>query len=586
MSTAAYLGIFGPGPNSSAAVVTNDRIIAWAEEERFNRVKTAPHSFPSQAIAFCIDRARELGLEIRAAGYGWDCERYAQLATENLEATLKRYPSSTDHLSRKAQQRLNQLYDPDVLRNTLRMVLDRNGIDLADLDFSFFEHHLCHAASVHCVSGFQDSVVIINDGVGEVASSTLYHAMPDGGFRELGHVDLPDTLGGFYASITEFLGFKAYMDEGKTMGLAAYGKSDPKIQKVLDEFVQGEDSSFTYRTNPRFRYQGNRTYGTRFSDELVNRLGPPRRSGSAMDDPYPAIAYAAQKRLEDILFQQLEYAAGLDLSRNICFAGGVHMNCKANGAIAECKTFDNYFFQPAASDNGIPLGAAILAATKLGGEAPSFNRLAHLYFGPDFSDDEIEKVLERCKLSYTHSQDIATDVAHLLARNEIVGWFQGAMEVGARALGGRSILANPIEPGARDHVNLHVKNRESWRPFCPSLKKEHLHKYFDTSMDDAPFMITACRVRNEYLEAIPSCIHVDGTVRPQTVDKDINPLYWAVIDEFEKLTGEGIIVNTSFNVQGEPIVMTPEHAIRCFHASGMDALAIGSFLIRKQGPGA
>lgn len=257
------------------------------------------------------------------------------------------------------------------------------------------------------------------------------------------------------------------------------------------------------------------------------------------------------------------------------------MNCKANGAIAESPAFENYFFQPAASDNGIPLGAAILAATEIGGEKAAFDRLEHLYFGPKFSDDEIEKILDRCKLTYVKSTAIARDVAALLAKNAIVGWFQGAMEVGARALGGRSILANPIEPGARDHVNLHVKNRESWRPFCPSLKKEHFHKYFDTRMEDAPFMITACRVRDEYLEAIPSCIHVDGTVRPQTVDRQINPLYWELIDEFEVLTGEGILVNTSFNVQGEPIVMTPEHAIRCFHGSGMDALAIGNFIVTK-----
>ncbi|MCC5865195.1 MAG: hypothetical protein JJU31_08770 [Wenzhouxiangella sp.] len=581
MSDSAYLGIFGPGPNASAAIVTRNRIVAWAEEERFNRIKTSPHNFPAQAISFCLDQARADGLQIKAVGYGWDCEDYARMATENLESTLKQYPSSSDALSRKAQQRLNQIYDPEVILNTLRIALDKSGIDLRKVAFRFFKHHLCHAASVHHVSGFADSIVVVNDGVGEVASSTLYHASNGAGFRELAHVNLPDTLGGFYASITEFLGFKAYMDEGKTMGLAAYGSEDSVIRTFFDEFVSSGDVGFSYTTNPRFRYQGDRSFGVRFTDELVARLGPPRRGGSAITSPYPEIAYAAQKKLEDVLFDQISYAAGLGLSRNICFAGGVHMNCKANGAIAESPAFENYFFQPAASDNGIPLGAAILAATEIGGEKAAFDRLEHLYFGPKFSDDEIEKILDRCKLTYVKSTAIARDVAALLAKNAIVGWFQGAMEVGARALGGRSILANPIEPGARDHVNLHVKNRESWRPFCPSLKKEHFHKYFDTRMEDAPFMITACRVRDEYLEAIPSCIHVDGTVRPQTVDRQINPLYWELIDEFEVLTGEGILVNTSFNVQGEPIVMTPEHAIRCFHGSGMDALAIGNFIVTK-----
>jgi len=301
-----------------------------------------------------------------------------------------------------------------------------------------------------------------------------------------------------------------------------------------------------------------------------------------MNDPYPDIAYAAQKQLEKFLFSQLEYSANLGLSKNVCFAGGVHMNCKANGLLGESDLFDNYFFQPASSDNGVPLGAAMLLRKEFGKGKPEYPALKHLYFGPSYSDDEIETVLDRCKLDYVKSDNIAKDVAQLIADNHIVGWFQGKMEVGARALGGRSILANPLNPDARDHVNKHVKNREAWRPFCPSLQFESFKKYFDTELESSPYMITACDIDKAYLDVLPSCIHIDGTVRPQTVEKEANPVYWEMLQEFENLTGHAIVVNTSFNVQGEPIVMRPEEAIRCFFGSGMDALAIGSYLVQKK----
>lgn len=582
MENKAYLGIFGPGPNSSAALCCDNEIVAWAEEERFNRIKTSPNSYPSQAIAFCLKEAEKRNLEVAAVGYAWDCDNYAELATNNLEDTIEKYPSETDHISKKVQKSLNALYDPVMIKNDLTLILRKNGIELDEIDFKFYSHHLCHAASAHYCSGFDDSVIIINDGVGEVASSTLYHIDESGEFKELDNVVLPNTLGGFYASITEFLGFRPYMDEGKTMGLAAYGKPNPEIQEVFNDIAKDIEDSFKYEVNPRYRYSGKRTYGKKFTDLLVEKLGEPRKYGNpAMEEPYPDIAYAAQKKLEELLVSQLEYASGLNLSKNVCFAGGTHMNCKANGMLGEYDYFENYFFQPAASDNGVCLGAAMLCQKDFSDVKPDYPALNHLYFGPSYSDDEIEGVLKQSKLDYKKCDSIAKEVAKLIADNAIVGWFQGRMEVGARALGGRSILANPLNPDARDHVNKHVKNREAWRPFCPSLQFESFKEYFDTNIDSSNYMIIACDIDKSYLDVLPSCIHIDGTVRPQTVKKDANPIYWEMLGEFKKLTGHPIVVNTSFNVQGEPIVMKPEDAIRCFYASGMDALAIGSFLIKK-----
>lgn len=583
MNKPAYLGIFGPGPNSSAALCSDDNIIAWVEEERFNRIKTAPNAYPAQAIGYCLSEARKQNLELKSVGYAWDCENYAELATRNLKETISNYPSETDSISLKVQKSLNVLYDPEMIKYNLALILRKQGIKLKDVNFTFYPHHLCHAASAHYCSGFDDSLIIINDGVGEVASSTLYHYDGSGEFRELTNVELPNTLGGLYASITEYLGFRPYKDEGKTMGLAAYGKPDDQLATLFDEIAQDIEKDFGYVVNPRYRYSGKRTYGKKFTDLLVEKLGKPRAPEvSAMEDPYPDIAYAAQKQLEKFLFSQLEYAAGLGLSKNVCFAGGVHMNCKANGLLGEAELFENSFFQPAASDNGVPLGAAMLCQKEESGKEPGYPELTHLYYGPSYSDEEIEALLKRCKVRYKKSENIAKETARLIADNRIVGWFQGRMEVGARALGGRSILANPLNPDMRDEVNKHVKNREAWRPFCPSLQADGFKRYFDTPMSTARYMITACRIHEEYRQMLPSCIHVDGTVRPQTVEKKANPIYWEMLNEFEKITGHPIVVNTSFNVQGEPIVMRPEEAIRCFFGSGMDALAMGSYLVKKE----
>lgn len=579
----AFLGLFGPGPNPSAALCTIDEIITWVEEERFNRIKTAPDSFPNQSIKYCLEKAKEHNLEIKGIGYAWDCEDYAVKAMNNLKSTIERYPSETDEISLEYQRSLNARYNPQIIRLKLAILLKKEGIELDKLKFSYYSHHLCHAASAFYCSGFDDAMVITNDGVGETESSVLMYMDRKGNIEQLESVELPNTLGGLYASATEFLGFRPYLDEGKTMGLAAYGKQNQKFEKVFDEMAHCENGSFKYHVDPRFRYSGKRSYGNRFSDLMVDKLGHPRVYGTpANQGEYPDIAYAAQKKLEEILLSQLEYASQLKRSKNVCFAGGVHMNCKANGMMGETEYFENYFYQPAASDNGVPLGAALLAMKNDTGQIPQLPLLDHLYFGPSYGDDEIERTLKKNKLNFKKSDNIAKDAAELISKNKIVGWFQGPMEVGARALGGRSILANPLDPDARDQVNLHVKNREAWRPFCPSLKEEYFHKYFDTNIDTSPFMIIACRIKEEYAKKLPSCVHVDGTVRPQTVNKDVHPRYWELLDEFEKITGHPIVVNTSFNVQGEPIVMRPDEAVRCFYGSGMDALAIGSYLVQKE----
>jgi carbamoyltransferase len=300
---------------------------------------------------------------------------------------------------------------------------------------------------------------------------------------------------------------------------------------------------------------------------------------SALEKPYPDIAFALQWRLEQIvitLAKQLHRKTGL---RKFCLAGGVAMNCVLNGKLAEQEFCDDIYVQPAASDNGVSLGAALLFAKNNGDLKPK--RMEHMYWGPSYTNNQIKKAIEIAKLNYTKSNNITKETAKFIADGKIVGWFQGRMEVGARALGNRSILASPVFPDMKDKINNEVKHREDWRPFCPSIKEEKYEEYIDAS-SDSPFMIMAFPVKDDYIDKIPSCVHVDGTARPQVVKRVINKRYWELIDEFEKITGFGIIINTSFNIQGEPIVMNPEHALRCFGGTGIDVLVIGDYIIKKQ----
>ena len=390
---------------------------------------------------------------------------------------------------------------------------------------------------------------------------------------------MPDTLGGFYASFTEYLGFRPYHDEGKVMGLSSYGKYNQSLQDKMDQVISYDIITGTFKVNPRMRYVGKHTYGARFTDEFVELFGPMRESKiSALEKPYPDIAFALQWRLEQIvitLAKELHRKTGLS---KFCLAGGVAMNCVMNGKLSEQGFCDDIYVQPAASDNGVSLGAALLYANENQDLKPK--KMEHMYWGPSYTNKQIKKAIEIAKLNYTKSNNVIKETAKFIADGKIVGWFQGRMEVGARALGNRSILASPVFPDMKDKINNEVKHREDWRPFCPSIKEERYEDYIESS-SDSPFMIMAFPVKEKIKNKIPSCVHIDGTARPQVVKKTTNSRYWELINEFEKITGFGVIINTSFNIQGEPIVLSPEHALRCFSGTGIDVLVIGDFIIKK-----
>jgi len=410
--------------------------------------------------------------------------------------------------------------------------------------------------------------VLVLDGRGAWEATSLWRGR-DGRLEHIWTIPWPNSLGLFYAQFTQYLGFQPYSDEWKVMGLAPYG--EPGID--LSDFIVPE--SDPYRVAARLLL-GNNSAPTA---SIEARLGPKRVPESEIETRHKNLAYAVQDACERAMLKLARSAVEKTGCRNLCLAGGVALNSKANGKILSEGIVDRIFIQPASGDDGVCLGAALAPYLDAGGKLP-LHKMRHAYLGPEFSDAEIEKTLQTYKLRATRVADPAKTAAEYLANGKILGWFQGRMEFGPRALGSRSILADPRDPEMNTKVNNAVKFREWWRPFAPSMLAEVADQYIE-SATDSPFMILTAQVKPEKRSVIPSVTHVDGSARPQTVERDVNPLYWRLIHEFGQRTGVPVVMNTSFNLRGEPIVCTPTDAIRTFFSSGMDALVIGSFVVEK-----
>jgi carbamoyltransferase len=570
------IGIFMEGPNTGACILHEGRLVAVAEEERFTRVKRASDQFPSNSIAYCLKQAGLTLADIDCIASAWDHDKYP----EHMDRFMRALPGrELDEHADLFEGLVHTALSPQLAHFKIATGLRRMDPDAAP-EIRFYAHHLCHAASVHYLSGVDESAILVLDGSGEETATSTWHGHHDH-IEAVDQWNLPNSLGWFYAAMTEYLGFSAYSGEGKVMGLAPYGTPDPQIARKLDAFCRlSEDHVYT--VDPTFVYYGQRTYSRRFTDRLVELLGPPRRPESDLDPRHLSIAFETQARLEQIAIAVAAQLLDKTGASHLCISGGVAMNCKMNGVLSQQKGVDSVFINPASYDSGAGIGAALLALRDAG-KNPRANVLEHAYLGPSFSDDEIATALQHCGLQFTRESDIGEAIAQRLANGAIVGRFDGRAEFGARALGNRSILANPLLPDVKDRVNAKVKYREAFRPFAPSMLAEVRDRYLLDSVE-SPFMILAYQVREEFRALFPGVVHVDGTVRPQTVSRQTNPGYWSLIDSFGKLTGHPVVLNTSFNIRGEPIVNTPLEAVRCFYSTGMDALAIGSFVLDKKQP--
>jgi carbamoyltransferase len=430
------------------------------------------------------------------------------------------------------------------------------------------DHHQSHAWSSYAMSGYDEALVMVADGRGAEAATTLYHARGEK-LTPIRVINFPDSLGAFYEAFTDILGFERQNDEWKVMGLAAYGEPTEDLSDVITVTPTG------YSINANLIM--GRTWGDRSAMEA--RFGPRRNPEKLITDADRNLAASAQYALERAIFSLVNWGVKKTGCRKLCLAGGVAMNSKANGRLLSSGIVDDVFVQPAATDDGTSIGAAVAAHGRLGRPIPRY-RLEDVYLGPEASDAEIAAAVRTYKLNAHYCVDLEPIVARLLADGKIVGWHQGRIEFGPRALGNRSILADPRRPEMKDRVNESVKFREGWRPFAPSCTQEAAPEYF-AGCHDAPFMILTFDVLPDKRSVIPAVTHIDGTARVQTVNEQQNPRYHRLINEFGAITGVPVIMNTSFNLRGEPIVNTPKDAIRTFYTSGLDFLALGNFIVTK-----
>jgi len=440
----------------------------------------------------------------------------------------------------------------------------------------FVRHHLAHACMAYFHSGMQDALVLTIDGSGE-SVTTAWWLGTNRQLTLLHEVKIPHSLGWFYAALTEYLGFEAYDGEYKIMGLAAYGKGDAELQEKVAKLVW-YDGQGGFETDPMLLSRGKRSFSYYYPDALVEYMGRnPRADNEEITQWHIDLAYAVQKRLETSVEKMLQYGVAQTGMRNLAVAGGVGLNVKMSGTLFTSGLVDDIFVHPLCADTGVSIGAAMVLEYRKG--ELELSRLRDVSFGPSYDDEEIERVLQACKLPYTREESIAKSVAELLAQGKVVGWFQGHMEGGPRALGNRSILADPRYVESRDRVNAVIKFREFWRPFCPSMTPIGSERYL-AKHTHAPFMVLAFQASAGAEKEVPAVVHVDGSCRPQIVEAD-NARYFQLIQEFEKISGVPCVLNTSFNIKGEPVVCTPHDAIRTFSATGLDALAIGPFLLMK-----
>lgn len=555
------LGVNCFSHDTSACLIRDGRIVAFVEEERFNRERHTKR-FPDTAIGFCLERGG-VGLN--------DLDAVAFAHRPGLDFAR----GALDALRRGSPKRLAvQAYvDANLARKELafrrRWGFRGRVVHVA--------HHDAHAASAFYASPFDEAAVLTLDRGGDFLSTTLQHGRGTA-LLPLATVRNPDSLGEVYTALTWYLGFRPNADEGKVMGLAPYGQD--KLVTELSALVRHTPDGLFQVNLDHFAYQREAGW---LSRRFIERYGPPRAPESELTELHQNLAYAVQDLIEEAalhLARSLRQRTG---SRNLCLAGGVALNSVMNARLLHEAGFEHVFVQPAASDAGNALGAALwLWHHRL--DRPRGEAMDHAFWGPEFGARACEEALERRGLEAEQVADAPAEAARLLADSRIVGWFQGRAEVGPRALGARSILADPRRQDMRDVVNARVKRREAFRPFAPSVLHERGPRWFARYYPN-PFMLLVLPVRAERRQQIPAVTHVDGSARLQTVTEAFNRPFHRLIAEFERRTGVPVVLNTSFNLRGEPIVLRPDEAIQDFLASDMDALFLGDLLVRKPPPG-
>jgi carbamoyltransferase len=591
------LGISAFYHDSAACLVIDGKIEAAAQEERFTR-KKHDQSFPARAIQYCLGKAK---LNPKDVDYVVFYEKPLPKFERLLETYLAFAPKGFSSFSKSMPIWLKEkLFQKSLIENALR---DMFGKSISwDTKLLFSEHHISHAASAFFPSPFERAAVLTMDGVGEWATTSL--AVGQGSnLNVYKEIRFPHSLGLLYSAITYYLGFKVNSGEYKVMGLAPYG--EPKYSKLIKEHLIDikEDGSFALNMK-YFNY----CTGLTMTNESFNDLfgGKPRLPETPVDQRIMDLAASVQSVLEEVVMKLARGIAASTGEKNLCLAGGVALNCVANGRLLREGIFEQLWIQPAAGDAGGALGAALavhhMMLNQSRQKTNTLDAMQGAYLGPEFSQKEIEEKLNGCGAIFeTLAEDIIIDrVAKAMANGQIVGWMNGRMEFGPRALGNRSIIADPRNPVMQKSLNLKIKYRESFRPFAPSVLNEDAEDWFEISSASPYMLLTAKISRDKRLtmtpyeeglfgidklsvpkSVVPAITHVDYSARLQTVHQETNPRYYALIKKFKEITGCPLVVNTSFNIRGEPIVNTPEDAFTCFMGTELDLLVVGNSLLFK-----
>ncbi|MEW6154487.1 MAG: carbamoyltransferase C-terminal domain-containing protein [Actinomycetota bacterium] len=574
-----FLGIFEGHLDPAVAAVRHGKVLAYSEEERHNRFKHAPYLYPLRALRHCLAQAGASISDVAGVGINWNLPAYSDGTMASFFDSLgERFP--VDDRTVAWQQSVLRKFNQESLQQYHEFHWRRSFGDVAFPPLVAVPHHYTHAFHAAMQSPFDQAVCLTIDGSGDQHTTVLW--LKDGDrLSPLREVFMPHSLGWVYAAFTEYLGFQAYDGEYKVMGLAAYGRPDHQLRTRIEEVVRVAPDGVEFEVEPTFIHYGPHSYSDRFTDGLVDLLGrPPRLPHEDITPWHEAVAYAVQEILEVTVERLVRWAIKETGVRNVCIGGGVGLNVKMNSRLFSNPEIDDIFPMPLCSDGGAAVGAALAACYQATGAHPE--RLETLALGHEETNQQIEHTLQLARLTYERAPDVCTTVAMELAKGRIVGWFQGRMEAGPRALGNRSILADPRNVANRDKVNAIIKFREYWRPFCPSMPAEAAVDYFDR-YTDAPFMIIAFPANSRLASDAPAVVHVDGTSRVQFVHERVSPLYHRLLTRFGDITGVPVLLNTSFNVKGEPIVCTFSDALRTFWATGLEVLAAGDFVIRKPG---
>ena len=592
------LGISAFYHDSAACLIQDGDIIAAAQEERFTRIKH-DSAFPTNAIKYCLKEAKINPDQIEnIVFYEKPFLKFERLLETYLAFAPKGFVSFTKAMPVWVK---DKLFQKSSLTKKLQSLLGKDVNWSEKLFFS--EHHLSHAASAFYPSPFEKAAILTLDGVGEWTTTSL--ALGKGKeIKVIKEIKFPHSLGLLYSAFTYYTGFKVNSGEYKVMGLAPYG--EPRYTNLIKENLINIADDGSFQLDMRyFNYATGLTMTNKKFDELFG--GPPRKSETNLTQREMDLAASIQKVTEEIIIKLAKDIAKETGEKNLCLAGGVALNCVANGILLREKIFDNIWIQPAAGDAGGALGAALLTWHRHHNKerlaSKELNAMKGAYLGPEFSDAEIEVSLKACGATFKKlsEDEMIEEVVSSLAHEKAVGWMQGRMEFGPRALGGRSIIADPRSPKMQKQLNLKVKYRESFRPFAPSILREDVSEWFEHDTD-SPYMLLVADIKEEkrltmtkeeealfgidklniVRSLVPAITHVDYSARIQTVHADTNPKYHAVISKFKEKTGCPIVVNTSFNVRGEPIICTPKDAFKCFMGTEMDVLAVGNYVLYKE----